>query len=189
MAVTEANLLRKIKGAVVYFDCTVPSVWTAPTLTAGVPAGGTDVGATIGETTFTYAPNIETVEIEQTTAMIAPHVINEEVSLQFTMAETTAANLVRAFSQTFERTSGSFTVMNLGGNIDVTGRCVAAVAEKSNQPGLYYGAMLYNAYLSSDATVAHKRGEVNVVEITLNGSALLTREEGDQLGQYFDQQS
>jgi hypothetical protein len=189
MAVTEANLLRKIRGANIYFDCTVPSAWTAPTLTAGVPAGGTDIGATIGETTWTYSPNIETVEIEQDTAMIAPHVVSEEMGLQFTIAETTAANLVRALSQTFERTSGSFTVMNLGGNIDVTGRCVAAVAEKSNQPGLYYGAMLYNAYIASEVSIPHKRGEVNQVQVTLAGSSLLTREQGDRLGQYFDQTS
>jgi len=190
MAVTEANLLRKIKGGNVYTSCTVPDAYGAPTLTAGVPAGGTDIGATIGETTFTYNATIETVEIEQSTSQIAPHVTQEEASLAFTIAESTAANLKLALSQTHiaEVVSGTntYSVMHLGGNIDVTGNCVAVVAEKANVPGQYYGGMLYNAYISEAVGIIHKRSQVQQIQVTLAGSALLTRSDGDRLGQYFD---
>jgi hypothetical protein len=190
MAVTEANLLRKIKGGNVYTGCTLPTAYGVPTLTAGVPAGGTDIGATIGETVFTYNASIETVEIEQTTSRVAPHVTNEEVQMTFTIGETTADNLKVALSQTHVATvvnSGTYSVLHLGGHIDVTGNCVAVVAEKSNQPGLYYGGMIYNAYIAGAVNVSHKRSQVQQISVTLAGSALLTRSDGDRLGQYFDQ--
>lgn len=187
MAVTEANLLRKIKGANVFVGCTEPNAWSAPTLTAGAPAGGTDVGATMGETIFTYNASIEPVEIEQTTALVAPHVVSEAVQMTFTMAETTATNLKEALSQTFAFTDGNFTVLPLGGFVDVTGQCVICIAEKANVPGKYYGGVIYNAYIAAEAGIPHKRGVVQQVSMTLAGSAVLTRNEGDQLGQYFDE--
>jgi len=187
MAVTEANLLRKIKGANIYVGCTAPSDFSAPTLTAGVPAGGTDVGATMGESTFNFNANIELVEIEQTTARVAPHVVEETVGMSFAIGETTVENLKEALSQTFAHTDGDFTVLTLGGYTEVTGQCVAIVAEKANIPGKYYGAMIYNAFIASEVNIPHKRGEVQSVEITLGGSSVLTRAEGDQLGQYFDE--
>lgn len=190
MAVTEANLLRKIKGGNIYTGCTLPTAYGAPTLTAGVPAGGTDIGATMGEATFTYNATIETVEIEQTTSRVAPHVTEEEIGLSFTIGETTAANLRIALSQTFVASvvsgDNTYSVMHLGGFIDVTGSCVAVVAEKSNVPGQFYGGMIYNAYIADAVNVPHKRSEVQTVEVTLAGSALLTRSDGDRLGQYFD---
>lgn len=187
MAVTEANLLRKIKGANVYAGCTLPNAFSAPTLTAGTPAGGTDVGATVGPTTFAYNASIELVEIEQASGRVAPHVVEETVQMTFTVGEVTAVNLKTALSQTFAHTDGDFSVFTLGGYIDVTGQCVACVAEKANLPGNYYGAMIYNAFIASEASIPHKRGEVQTIEVTLGGSALLTRDEGDQLGQYFDE--
>jgi len=192
MAVTETNLLMKIKGGNIYTGCTLPAAYSAPALTAGVPAGGTDVGATIGESTFQYTANIEVVDIEQTTAKVAPHVVDEEIQLSFTMAELTATNLKTALSQTHEATvtvgADTFSVMHLGGNIDVTGSCICVVSEKANQPGKFYGAMIYNAYIADSVSIAHKRGEVAQVEVTMAGSALLTRSDGDRLGQYFDEQ-
>jgi len=191
MAVTEANLLRKIKGGNVYTGCTLPTAYGVPTLTAGVPAGGTDIGATMGTTEFRFRSNIETVEIEQTTAKVAPHVVDEEIGLTFVAGEATANNLKIALSQTEIATvvSGSYTysVMHLGGHVDVTGSCVAVVAEKANQPGLFYGGMIYNAYIADATVIPHKRGEVQQLNISLAGSALLTRSDGDRLGQYFDQ--
>lgn len=191
MAVTEANLLRKIKGGNIYTGCAVPTSYSAPTLTAGIPADGTDLGATTGPANFVYNASIEAVEIEQTTSRIAPHVVNEEIGLSFTIAETTATNLQVALSQTHEATvttgGDTFTVLHLGGHVDVTGNCVAVVAEKANVPGQYYGAMIYNAYIADSVTIPHKRSEVQQVAVTLAGSALIDRSDGDRIGQYFDQ--
>lgn len=187
MAVTEANLLRKIKGANIYYGCDLPTAFGEISLTAGEPAGGTDFGATIGESTFVHNANIELVDIEQASAMVAPHVTAESIGMTFKIAETTALNLREAFSQTFVQTGTTYDVMHLGGFTAVTGQCFALVAEKASDPGKYYGGMIYSAYVANETSIAHKRGEVQQVEITLAGAAVLTRSEGDQLGQYFDQ--
>jgi len=186
MAVSETAILRKIKGANIFVDCTVPDSYTPPTLAAGVPAGGTDVGATIGESIFNYNATIELVDVEQSAAKIAPHVTEEAISMTFSMAEVDVDNLVFHLGQTFSYVEGDFSVMPLGGYIDVTGHCVACVAEKANDPGKYYGGMIYSAYTDGDRAVRHKRGEVSPVEVTLMGIALLSRDAGDQLGQYFE---
>lgn len=192
MAVNENNLLQKIKGAHVYTGCTLPPSYGGPTLVGGEPAGGTDIGATIGESVYQFNATIETVDIEQTTAQVAPHVTAEAVQMTFTIAEVTADNLKIALSQTHKSEvivgSDTYDVMHLGGHVDVTGNCVALVAEKANQPSKFYGGYIYNAFVAAETSIPHKRGTVAQVSVTLGGSALLSRSDGDRLGQYFDEQ-
>ena len=210
MAVTVDNICQYIKEGRVYVGAQIPAALHSLgeayhlgangergslTAVAGEPTGGTDVGATSGETTFRYTATVETVDIEQSAYPVCPHVTEEACSLEFTVAEATAANIARAIGQGFLR---DFTgpsaltgkVISVGGLTSVTGQSVCVIAEKANQPGRYLGAMIYNAHNNAGLERRWKRGEVTLVTMTFDGAAtsdLLLRPEGDQLGQYFEQ--
>lgn len=187
MAISEANLKKFVGFGRVYIGATAPGDFGSPTITAGVPTGGEDMGATIGAADFKYNASIDTFKIEQSTLGIVPITQNEEMTCTVRLAETDYTNLRYAFSQTFDRTVGTRHVLHLGGQIDVTGRNLSVVAEMPSNPGKYYGFMLYSCYPDGEVNVPIKRGDVTrVVEVNFKAAADTTRAIGDQLGQWFE---
>lgn len=183
--VVESNITKYISAGRIYVGCTTPSAFSAPTLTAGVPAGGTDVGATQGETVFTYNPNIELVEIEQMSSGIAPHVTLEELQMTVTLVEGDADRVKEALGQTHVHTDGTDKVLTLGGYMEVTGQAVAVVGPIIGTPGRYAGGMIYSAYIASEAAIGWQRGVERTISITFGAAGDPERDEGDQLGQYW----
>jgi len=195
MGISITNIEQYIAAGRVYVGAVVPAPLASvgDTLSSdGVPSGGTDVGATSGETVFRYSATVETVDIEQSTFGVAPHVTAEEATLEFTVAEPTAENIKRAIGQGFLRdAAGGGKVISMGGLTAITGTSICVVAPLKKTPGKYCGAMLYNAYNDAGLERRFKRGEATLVRMTFRGVATtetLARPEGDQLGQYFEQQ-
>ena len=199
MSLSIQNIEQYIAPGRIYVGAQVPAPLhslgePAHLSSSGVPSGGVDVGATQGEAIYRYSATVETVDIEQSTFGVAPHVTAEEATLEFTVAEATAENIKRAIGQTFLRdfTHGSKTgkVMSIGGLTAVTGTSICIIAEKKKDPGHYVGAMLYNAYNEAGLERRFKRGEATLVHMTFRAVAtedLLERPAGDQLGQLFEQ--
>jgi len=194
VAISITNIEQYIAPGRIYVDAVVPAPLASvgETLSAdGVPSGGIDVGATTGEAVFRYSATIETVDIEQSTFGVAPHVTAEEATLEFTVAEPVAENIKRAIGQTFLRDVAGGKVLSFGGLTAVTGTSVCVVAEKKKTPGKYTGAMIYAAYNEAGLERRFKRGEATFISMTLRGMATtdtLARPEGDQLGQVFEQE-
>lgn len=189
MAVTVANIEKYIAEGRVYIGATLPTTGNAPTLTAGVPASGTDVGATQGEAKFTYKAAVEIVEIEQAFTGVAPHITAEEATIELTVAEATAAQIKNAMGQTFVRTVGTASVVSVGGQIPISGASICIVSPIRGVASKYCGAMLYNAYSDAGLELSFARGAVRLVKMTFKAfldDTLLARDVGDRLGQYFD---
>ncbi len=200
MSVTINNICAYISPGNVYVGAQVPaplhSLGEEAHLSAdGVPSGGTHVGATTGEAVYRYSATVETVDIEQSTFGVCPHVTAEEATLEFTVAEATAENIKRAIGQGFLRDftgpdSLTGKVISVGGLTDVTGTSICVISEKKNDPGRYCGAMIYNAYNDAGLERRFKKGEATFITMTFRGiasTATLDRPAGDQLGQYFEQ--
>jgi len=188
MAVNEANITRYIKGGVIYTGCTVPGADEGPVLTVGVPAGGTDRGATQGVSTFLYNANITKVDIEQVAGGVSPFVTSETIALEFVMVEGDWENVKYALSQATEVDDGTMKVLQLGGELCVTGDCVAVVAPKACGATVkYYGGMVYDAYVAGERSIPVKRGEEARIAVRLEGNSVPTRAEGDQMGQWFEE--
>jgi len=191
MAISVVNIEEYIAPGRVFVDAVVPAPLASvgDTISAdGVPSGGVDVGATSGEAFFRYSATVEGVDIEQATSPVAPHVVAEEATLEFTVAEATAENLKRAIGQGFLRSATSGKVISFGGLTSVTGTSVCIVAERKKTPGKFFGAMLYNAYNQIGLERRFRRGEAALVTMTFRAVVnedLLKRPEGDQLGQVF----
>jgi hypothetical protein len=84
----------------VYIDVTAPASGTPPTWmshTNGIPATGTDAGATLGDTVFTWTPEYTDLEAEQVMGTIDKFVSKESATIEFEAEERTYALIKRAF--------------------------------------------------------------------------------------------
>jgi len=193
MPISVSSIEKYINFARVYVGCAVPppgkSMFTYAT--NGVPSGGIDVGATQGESKFTYKPTIEGVDVEQAPVEVAPHITKEECTIEFTCLEATAARIKDALgSGAVSGTDGTSTVIRFGGITAVTGQAVALVAEQATNPGKYVGCMIYNAVNDAGLERTFKRGKETLVKFTFKGmpsTADLNRGAGEILGQYAEQ--
>jgi len=187
MAVVERNILKYIKGGDVYVGCDVPGADEAP---SPLPdGGGAQVGATQGVTNFIYNATIEKTDIEQVASGIAPKVTAELIAMEFTMVEGDYENVKMALGQATEVDDGTTKVLQLGGNLCPTGDCIMVVAEMACAGATkYYGGMIYDAYIAAEVTIPVKRGEEMRIAVRLEGNSLPLRAEGDQLGQWFEEQ-
>lgn len=187
MSVTESNVRKYIKGGDVYVGCDVPGTDEAPSPLPG--GGGAQVGATQGVTNFIYSATIEKTDIEQASGGVAPKVTEEMIAMEFTMVEGDYVNVKYALGQATEVDDGTTKVLQLGGNLCPTGDCIMVVAEMACAGATkYYGGMIYDAYIAGETTIPVKRGEEMRIAVRVEGNFILTRAEGDQLGQWFEEQ-
>lgn len=182
----DVNIIaRNIGPAQIYYGCTLPADRTPLALAAGgLPAGGTDFGATQGEAAWNYVPTIQGVDIEQVQGMVAPHMVSEALTLTFTMMERDYLRMAQALGQGTTLTSGGLNRVHLGGRQDVPSQCFALVAKSADEASYDVG-VIYNGYVTPGAVV-NKRGEARGVQVTVTALALSGRVVGDQLGQFLD---
>jgi hypothetical protein len=173
-------------GGSIYKAVTKPADFTEMAHTAGVPAGGTDVGATVGAATFEYRPTISMTDIEQVFGMVAPRLTTETATLRFTTVEATYLNLALAAQMATASSTGSHNILKVGGGTGITPQSVAIIAKNADS-NLYHWVCIYNAVSMDGLTVAYKRGEPRQVAVTLTAIPDVTRSAGDQMAQYFDE--
>jgi hypothetical protein len=186
MAVSTTNVRRYTTAGNVYFGVTKPADRVLMTHTAGVPTGGTDVGATIGAATFEYRPTINTTDIEQAYGGIAPYVGSESATLRFTCAEATYQNIQRALQQASYASDADQDVLKVGGNPDVVATCVAIISRHADQ-ARYSWACAYSVVSMEGGSIPYKRGEPRQIAVTLNLLADVDRTIGDQLFQIVEE--
>jgi hypothetical protein len=181
MAVNIENVRKYLTYGNVYVGCAIPppNCSLLDYASNGVPSGGTDIGATQGETIFTYTPTFEAIDVDQSVAPIKPYLTSEEMTLSFSMAEPTITRLPIALGTSLY----SPTTLHLGGNLTVTGACVCVVAEQPNNKGTYVAAMLYNA-LGQGISRSFKRGQATIVDVELRAFAMT--DDLARLGQYAE---
>ena len=196
MATNVDNIKKYISHGEIYVGCSVPPEGESlfKYATDGVPSGGTHIGATQGESTFNYTPTIDGIEIEQSGVPVAPHITSEELTLTFTCLEPVIGRMRDAIGSggSYHPITGTGAghTISIGGLTDVTGQCVAIVAEQPNNKGKYVGAMIYNAISDAGVARSFKRGEPAAVEFTLMSfpnTDHLTRTAGEQSGQYAEE--
>jgi hypothetical protein len=186
MAVTVGNITKYIGAGNIYTGCTRPADAAPLVHTAGVPAGGTDVGATQGAATLVMHSNIALVDIEQVYGGVAPHMTTEDASLQFTALEATYANLQLALQQGTGSTSGGVNLIKFGGKTAVTTTCVAVSSARTDVPTKYVIGMLYQGASMDGVTLPFQRGTERKLQIKFSGIPDPTYLAGNQMGQYYE---
>ena len=179
----------KVGPGRLYIDVTVPAAATALVLVNGVPATGTELGLTSGESVFSYEVNYFEVMADQSLSPVGTFAQEEHAKLEFTMLEFSFAN-VTAYMQ--QATAGAGGLITFGSDqITVCPRSIVLVSEIPNcvAETLYTIVMLYQAYQSENATMRFTRAGETLMKSTWIGIADPARADGDTLGQLVIQQA
>lgn len=174
----------------IFVGVTAPTSGLPPTYithTAGVPASGTDVGSTEGDTVFTYQAVKEEISIEQSLAPVDVFCSGEMASLSFTVQEHTYATLQRAFDNIgTESVSGGDAFYFGGGTSILTPRkeVVMVTAMQRNATTKFVVAVLYRGYSKDGMKVSFGKKTKGVYPVTIVGLADMTRTDGDRVGYY-----
>jgi hypothetical protein len=186
MAVSITQVSRYSTAGNVYVGVTTPADQVIMTHTAGAPLGGTDVGATIGESTVEYRPTIATVDIEQAFGGVAPRLTAEACTLKFTCGESTHTNLRLAMQQGTATTDGTHNYLTAGGKTGVVGQCVAIISKQADTPQ-YNWVCVYNAVSMDGLSLTYKKSATRQIGVTMTALSDANRTAGDQLFQYVEE--
>lgn len=182
----------RVAAGRLYANVTPPSSGSPLALTTGVPASGTEMGLTQGESVFTYEVTYDEELADQVLSPVGVFATQEQMQLEFTLLEYVARNLQDLMQQVTltsnEGTTPKYDLFTIGTTSPV-GATVAlqSVTLISSIPGTnplrYTIVMLYQAYQQAPATMRYTREGSTIMKATYRAMPLLSRNDGDLLGQ------
>ncbi|MCP3685466.1 MAG: hypothetical protein GY861_22670 [bacterium] len=169
-----------------YVDVPVPATGTKLTITAGVPAGGTHIGSTIGEGTWEYARDTIELDLEQYTSIPDGGLIynNESLTVTIPIAELTKDKLAKAITGEIVAVDGGHLV-TIGGKTEPETFSVVLVAEHRAGSGIYHYFMVYKSISQEGVSLSFSKADGQTYEMSCRGMADMARPAGDQLGHAF----
>ena len=193
MALNAANV--RVGAGRVYMGTSPPTAGQHINLPGtGIPATGTEVGLTEGESVFTYEVTYFEIMAEQSLGAVEVFATEESAQLEFTMKEYIQANIEDFFNTMLgtsvdaaPTTPGTpFTDIYEGGRIlglaavagEVTLQSCLLVAPIPNTSGVaqrYTYVMLYTAYQSEASAVRYTKSGDSLMKVTMKGICDLTR--------------
>jgi hypothetical protein len=177
-------------GSRIFTGVTAPTTGTPPTYithTDGVPASGTELGLTQGDTNFAYQLEKKEIPAEQSLGAVDVMAVGEISQIDTMVLEHTYFTLQRAFDNVgTETVAGGYGIWFGGGTgpLNPRSECVMVTSRQRNAPTKFVIAVLYKAYSVEGFKTSFKKNNESVYKITLKGLSDLTRNAGDQMGYY-----
>lgn len=166
----------------------------------GNPQGGTPfaMGASEGAATFHMEAKIEEIAIDQETAPVDAVMTAESAYIELTLKESSLGKISKALAHA-SFSSGtdtglpagaqSYEEITVGGLVTVPQASVALVSPRRgfSAPGKFMVACLYNAYAKDPFQIGFTRTKEAVYKVRFDGLAVLSRTQGDRVGQFYRQ--
>lgn len=172
----------------VWLAVTNPATGNPPTKmahTAGVPASGTEVGYTTGDTTFSKGQEVVDIDAEQANSPIISFITTEIVEVRFTAMERTFKALQSVFhNNTSVQDGAGIFVYGGGGANTLRTQSVFFSTLRPAQSGKYEWAVVYKAYSVTGYETSYRKNAASTYAVTLRGQIDSSRDLGDQLFQY-----
>lgn len=177
----------------IFVGVTNPTTGTPPTWmthTAGVPATGTEIGLTDGDTMFEVVTKKTEIMAEQSYTAVEVYLDSESMKVSFNCQESNFTALKAAFDAV-----GSFSDSSKEGFYFGTGtggftprkQSVFISAPHRDDPTKYTIALFYRAYSAKGFNYLFSRTKKGMFSVELVGLADLTRTAGDQVGQFYQE--
>jgi hypothetical protein len=150
-----------------------------------VPATGSDIGATQGDTIFSYQNTKKEIEIEQSLAPVKVLTITEITSIEFTALEHTYTTLQWAIDNVGKEDVAGGRAFYFGNGSSIlipTTGCVMVTSMQPDAPTKFIIGVLYKCYIGDAWKMPFRRAGESTFKVTLKGLADLTRNLGDQVG-------
>jgi len=182
----------RVAAGRLYVGVTAPATGSPLALVTGVPASGSEMGLTQGESVMTYEVTYDEELADQVLSPVAVFATQESLQLEFSLLEYVAANvndfLQQAGLTTNDGTTPKTDLFKMG-SMSPTGAAVAlqSIALVSSIPGTspqrYTIVMLYQAYQSAPGTARYTGEGSTVMKCTFRAMPDMARNDGDFLGQ------
>jgi hypothetical protein len=172
----------------IWFGVTAPATGTPPTLmghTAGVPATGTEVGHTNGNTVVTYSNVKSDINSEQTFGVVGTYNTGQTLEITMTLQERVAAILQKLFEGAGYATAGGYDLYFGGGPVSVPSFTVMISSPLRTDNTKFEVFVGYKMELVSAITLTYSRTDVSMIPVTLRGVHDTSRNVGDQLYQFY----
>jgi hypothetical protein len=174
-----------------FVGVTAPASGAPPTFvahTAGVPATGTEIGLTNGDTVFTYEATKSEIQAEQYYAGVDVFLTQEKAKITFTAQEATVVALRAAFDNIGQFTDGTKEAFYAGsgsGAFACLKQTVMLTARQRVNPAKYLVLMMYLAYPSKGMNFPFSRTKPGMSPVEFTGLADVTRTAGDAIFQWY----
>ncbi len=179
-----------IGPARIFIGTTAPASSLPPTWlthTNGIPATGTEVGLTLGESTFTWQTTKTGVPAEQVMGDVDMFIENEQATLSFEAQERTYAIIKQAFDNigsVNDVTRMGFYGGGGGTIINLTYPTIVLTSPRRDVAGRYEVLMMYKAVNTSPMTLRYSRTTPSTYRLEFRGLPDTTRVAGDQIFQF-----
>lgn len=172
----------------IWFGVTAPATGTPPTLmahTAGVPATGTEVGHTNGNTVVTFQNVKADINSEQSFGIVDTYATGQSLEITMTLQERVYAILQKLFEGIGSATTANEDLFYGGGPIAVPSFAVMLSSPLRQDPTLFEVFVGYRMQLTSPVPLTYSRTDVSMIAVTLRGTHDTARNVGDQLFQFY----
>lgn len=175
----------------IFVGVTNPASGGPPTFvthTAGVPATGTEIGLTEGDTVFTYNPKKTKVMSEQYYAATDVYLTEEECHVTFTAQESTVKALQAAFDnigQFSDGTKDAFFMGSGSGAFSCLKQSVMVTARQRINTTKYIVILMYLAVTNKPLVYPFSRTKKATWPVQLDALADTTRSSGDAIAQFY----
>lgn len=177
-------------AARLFVGVTAPVTGTPPTLMAhtdGVPASGTDVGATQGDTILRVKATKKAIEAEQSLAPVDVMTISEMSEIEFTCLEHVHVAILRALDNVGTVSDGSKDLYYWGNGTSILAPRTEAVmitSRQRNAPTKFIVTVLYKVFFDNGLELPFKRNGESMFKHKVIALADTARNAGDQVGQH-----
>jgi len=181
MAITTSNI--QFGPGRIYLGATLPGLDAQPIFTAGVPAGGIDIGGTLSAT-INIKTDIEAIMVEQ--AMAPVDVVGKKlsVSIDLEVAEIDITNLNKYLATSTLVTTVTPNFIQGGSKSAVTiVSGIVVVQPRRGTTTEYSYIMLYKAFLPDGISLPFAREKASFLKIKFEGMSDLSRADNDQVYQ------
>lgn len=155
------------------------------THTAGVPASGTEVGHTTGDTVATFENVKSDINSEQSFGIVDTYVTGQNLTVTMTLMERVYSILQKLFEGVGSATAGGYDLFYGGGPVSVPSFSVMISSPLRQDNTKFEVFVGYRMQLSSPIPLTYSRTTVSQVAVTLRGTHDSTRNVGDQLFQWY----
>lgn len=175
----------------VFAGVTAPASGAPPTFlahTAGVPATGTEIGLTNGDTVFTYEAKKNEIQAEQYYAGVDVYLTQESAKVTFTAQESTVVALKAAFDaigQFSDGTKDAFYAGSGSGAFACLKQTIVLTARQRVNTSKYIVIMMYVAYPSKGLNYPFSLTKPGMTPVEFTALADTTRTAGDAMFQFF----
>jgi hypothetical protein len=172
----------------IWFGVTAPTTGNPPTLmthTAGVPASGTEVGHTSGNTVATFQNVKSDINSEQSFGVVDTYATGQTLEVTMTLQERVYAILQKLFEGAGSDTQAGYDLFYAGGPIAVPSYAVMISSPLRQDPTKFEVFVGYRMQLVSPLPLTFSRTDVSMIPVTLRGTHDSSRNVGDQLFQWY----